>query len=309
MSALEGASSSSPSSYTQERLSNIYTLVPEIEEIEDRYIFLKLIGKSMPVCRPGLTYELDEILHKVDRFSNTAPPIATILKVQGYLFNGNWVTLIDSQTFIATQSPHIKEELSDLKEDLFWHAIVDNEVPAVINLTGVADGCDNYTAKEIGESKVRACTTGVVAIDTLLALDEQHEHYISTQHSLKIQKDGQEREALFTYIKVSEWVDFAATSVERLSALIDKIEKIRAQFEGKPILVHCRAGVGRTGTVIVACAIKALVAMGEIRSDNYKGYVSALLLSARDQRGKETVQKPEQFCLLLEYARTILASG
>jgi protein tyrosine phosphatase len=64
--------------------------------------------------------------------------------------------------------------------------------------------------------------------------------------------------------------------------------------------------VGRTGTLIVACAIKALVQNGEINGSNFKSYIAGLVLTLRDQRGPECVQREEQLTMLFEYARKLL---
>lgn len=298
-----------PSQFTIERFKFVDEEFPDIEGFDDRILFEVLRDKSLPKCRLSSFHKLDGVTHRLDRFSNTRPVAATMIKVQEFLFSGNDVTLLEDHPFISTQTPHEKDEDISLKEDLFWLTIMEKQSSAVVNLTGISDRCDSYTAKEVGESITRKGILDIEVTDTLLAEDSETEHYRSTQHVVKIRQDGTEKVRHFTYVKISDWEDCGATSIERLTALVNKVAEIRETAGNKPITVHCRAGVGRTGTFIVACAIKALTEAKTLHEENYKHYVAALVLAARDQRGPETVQRDAQLKLLLVYARSLLNSS
>jgi protein tyrosine phosphatase len=295
------------SAATADRLDYINRELPELDQEEDKIVFLRLVGRSKPNCRISLTYEINDKAHPIDRFNNNRPVEATMLKVNGYLFNANQVELLSGHPFIATQAPHSKLEAKLLMEELFWHSLVQTSTAAIFNLTSPEEGCDGYTPKQKGEEIVRLGPTGTNFLIKLEKIEEEQDAYKSSQHHLTIHEPDRTHSPYpFLYVKANEWRDFNATSLEKLDALVDKVEKIRSEFSGRAILVHCRAGVGRTGTLIVACAVKALIRAGEIKESNYKGYIASLVLAMRDQRGPECVQRVEQLVMLFDYARKLL---
>jgi protein tyrosine phosphatase len=104
------------------------------------------------------------------------------------------------------------------------------------------------------------------------------------------------------------WVDKAAVTEDILDKMIQVMEEM-----GDSILVHCNAGVGRTGTVLTAFFLKAFI-RGNIDRllkeddacayvDNYLVYVIAHL---RQQRGPKCVQTPDQFHLLRCYVSFLI---
>ena len=62
-------------------------------------------------------------------------------------------------------------------------------------------------------------------------------------------KDGREVRQV-THLQTKKWADLTAPEDTRI--MLDMVQAIRAisHARDKPILVHCSAGVGRTGTFI-----------------------------------------------------------
>ena len=69
--------------------------------------------------------------------------------------------------------------------------------------------------------------------------------------TLKLMKDGLEVRQV-THMQTKKWADLTAPEDTRI--MLDMVQAIRAiskaQDSPEPILVHCSAGVGRTGTFI-----------------------------------------------------------
>ena len=69
--------------------------------------------------------------------------------------------------------------------------------------------------------------------------------------TLKLMKDGKEVRQV-THLQTKKWADL--TAPEDTKIMLDMVQAIRAISNTKdspePILVHCSAGVGRTGTFI-----------------------------------------------------------
>ncbi len=67
-------------------------------------------------------------------------------------------------------------------------------------------------------------------------------------------------------------------------------------------MLHCSAGVGRTGTVSTAVAVLKGIKEGEITKENYLKVIDNIILKGRSDRGPLFVQKVEQYKLIIELA-------
>lgn len=87
-----------------------------------------------------------------------------------------------------------------------------------------------------------------------------------------------------------EWPDHGCPSGE--SQLINMIEKMAELHESSdsPVLVHCSAGVGRTGTIISVNYIRELIESAELESLD----LFELVMSLRKQRAS-MVQTQDQY--------------
>lgn len=108
---------------------------------------------------------------------------------------------------------------------------------------------------------------------------------------------------VYQYVKAETWRDSGRMPVKAFSMLVNNVVKIAK--EGIT-MVHCSAGVGRSGTLIVACAINALVKQKILTKDNRNETIAALVRAVRMQRGPLAVQTKDQMELLFDYANSEL---
>ncbi|XP_047377557.1 receptor-type tyrosine-protein phosphatase V-like isoform X3 [Sciurus carolinensis] len=145
------------------------------------------------------------------------------------------------QEFIATQGP-LKKTLED-----FWRLVWEQQVHIIVMLTvGMENGrvlCEHYWPAD--SSPV---THGHVTIH-LLAEESEHEW---TKREFQLQHDTQQKLRRVKQMQFTTWPDHSVP--EAPGSLLTFVELVReqarvAQGTG-PILVHCSAGVGRTGTFV-----------------------------------------------------------
>lgn len=120
----------------------------------------------------------------------------------------------------------------------------------------------------------------------------------------ELKRPGIEGGKLVTRYHFGAWPDTGAVEVKELQALVQTVEKLVPNTK-ESIWVHCRAGVGRTGTLIAALILKEQVGQGKITLENLKTKLGDLVLDLRSQRDAQVVQSPKQLKLLYEYGQSL----
>ncbi|GAB1285460.1 Receptor-type tyrosine-protein phosphatase V [Apodemus speciosus] len=145
------------------------------------------------------------------------------------------------QEIIATQGP-LKKTLED-----FWRLVWEQQVHVIIMLTvGMENGrvlCEHYWP-----ANPTPVTHGHITIH-LLAEESEDEW---TRREFQLQHGTEQKRRHVKQLQFTTWPDHSVP--EAPGSLLAFVELVREQVkatQGKgPILVHCSAGVGRTGTFV-----------------------------------------------------------
>ncbi|XP_076372995.1 tyrosine-protein phosphatase 69D-like [Tachypleus tridentatus] len=168
-------------------------------------------------------------------------PFEDSIKGSDYI-NANFVEGYHGRKmFICTQGP-LEHTVVD-----FWKMIWEHKVTVVVMLTGVEEHgkikCSKYWSDEQPKEVERLYTVNVTSITT-------YSDYIVRRFQVQLKKDGftDEREILQFHFVM--WKDFLAP--EQPSWLLRFIKRVNEHYvsDRGPLLVHCSAGVGRTGTFV-----------------------------------------------------------
>ncbi|XP_062621599.1 receptor-type tyrosine-protein phosphatase alpha-like [Saccostrea cucullata] len=184
---------------------------------------------------------------------------------------------VKERAYIAAQGPFNPKTLED-----FWTVIWQNDSTRIVMLTSLYEGdkmkCLKYwpdTDLDIGPYTIR--------LDTVDVYDNYILRYLIVY--------CQEEEKRVTQFHFTTWPDNSVP--EELTSLIcfRNLVKNGMMSSDGPIVVHCSAGIGRTGTFI---ALDYLLEEGAAEQTiDVKGYIAAL----RHQRGK-SIQTCEQYIFL-----------
>lgn len=225
----------------------------------------------------------------------------------GYI-NANYIHSFDglSRSYIATQGP-MKTTIEH-----FWRMVWQHGSTIVVMLTGLTEGgiqkCDRYWPGECGPSGSLVCESLTV---TLVSSQEVGAYVHSV---LEVCKHGEEslgsncRSRRVEHFWYRSWPDHGVP--EDPQGVLDMLREVRLSFTAQgggkerkpppPWVVHCSAGLGRTGTLILVDA-----GVQQLRSTG-RADVVALVQRLREDRGG-LVQTAEQVAfahraLLLEAA-------
>ena len=188
---------------------------------------------------------------------------------------------------LAMQYPQ-KESLEEL-----FNYVADNKINLIHNLASdddIAKPKNNLPEYFNFEGK---CTYGGVSVECLEKKQHQTGGLNHTEYKLEITKsDG--TKALVTVLHTKNWKDFGAVDVGDLKEIIN----LRKQLHGgkaEKTITHCRAGVGRTGTVISS---EAMTQYADLSAES-------AILGLRKCRNNKMVQTEKQAQLVFDLGESL----
>ncbi|XP_071820096.1 receptor-type tyrosine-protein phosphatase H-like isoform X3 [Apostichopus japonicus] len=228
------------------KLANFGVHLEEMEKDSD-YLFSEEYNDLRPVGKNQAddTAKLDCNKSK-NRFSNILPYDHTRVKLSpaedepgsDYINANYMVGSKSSREYIACQGP-----LQNTEEDM-WRMVWEQGASLIVMVTQLMEGnkikCHQYWCQE-GEGPVRYGDIIVKNIAT-----EQNDLWVVRKFSLT--KGPVTREVL--HFNFTAWPDHGVPeSADHLIKFVQAVRRVK-KTDGKPIVVHCSAGVGRTGTFI-----------------------------------------------------------
>jgi protein tyrosine phosphatase len=240
-------------------------------------------------------FKIEFVKHSLKscRFSNILCPSDTRVEVPGFsqgedstdaiYLHANYVTFED-QKFIATQYP--VEEATPL----FWMACQQSSL--ILDLTNKKDKMLlTYYPENINDPlNCGEFNVSLTQVQPIKAIDKTtlYLYHIKGTH------DGKVIDFFTSRIHYEAWGDHKGLNEDDLDKILEIIDCLRKEYPNLPVIVHCRAGQGRTGTVIVADALKQLILQKKINPSNLMEETQRLILDGRRQRGPNFVQEADQ---------------
>ncbi|XP_028968584.1 tyrosine-protein phosphatase non-receptor type 3 [Galendromus occidentalis] len=204
---------------------------------------------------------------------------------QSDYINANHVnmTLTGSNTvyrYIATQGPK-SSTVSD-----FWQLILEQGIRQIVMLTTLQEGdmikCFKYWPEEGTKMKDLLGSWSIQQVGM-----SQEDAWIQRQFEVKNEKTGEERHV--THLQYVKWPDHGVPQDSQdFVDFVHLVREFRAEAPIAPVVVHCSAGVGRTGVFIMMETAMGLIEEGQaVRPQQ-------LLQIMREQR-PSLVQTESQF--------------
>lgn len=231
---------------------------PSINGFDEEYYFIEM--KTSHLVTDGNLYQhaLSPVNRADNRYTNVLPPDATRVKLKEIpgkegsdYINANWISGLipgSERGYVATQGPLHKPLQSTLAS--FWRMIWEIDASVIVMLTKEVengrDKCDRYWPEEdcplnIGAYKISLISTklGNELVERTMEIQNLDEHATRTVYQ-------------FQYIA---WPDHGLpTGTHAFLDLAHKVDTVNTN--NGPIVVHCSAGIGRSGTF---CAVHMTV--------------------------------------------------
>ncbi|XP_065945289.1 receptor-type tyrosine-protein phosphatase epsilon [Magallana gigas] len=224
--------------------------------------------------------------------------------------NANYIDGIGQENvYIATQGPK-QNTVND-----FWFMVWQENVTQIVMLTNLMEGIKNKCVKYWPD--LEASMDCVMF--TLITIDERrYAHYVIRR--LKMTHNLQNRNKTVTHYHYTSWPDHGVPDPLCLLLFHNHVTRTKYISDRGPTIVHCSAGVGRTGTYIAVDAmyheiqmnIKINIAefvknMREKRMNmvqTYKQYKTVYLTLHEMFKAQTTIENTTEFLQKLEAAKT-----
>ncbi|KAL5022478.1 hypothetical protein ScPMuIL_001633, partial [Solemya velum] len=198
--------------------------------------------------------------------------------------NANYIDGCESERdYIASQGPK-----PDTLEDT-WRMVVQEKCGKIVMLTNLLEGkskkCERYWPLP-GEN----VTYGDITLT--LASEEERSFYTIRTINVRDTTDKKRETMNVQQFHFTAWPDHGVADPRQLVVFHRRVTQTNTSFSG-PLLVHCSAGIGRTGTFI---GLDALVTNGRVNKRiDISGYVAKMRRNRMNM-----VQTAAQFQLLHE---------
>ncbi|XP_046571689.1 receptor-type tyrosine-protein phosphatase T-like [Haliotis rubra] len=189
----------------------------------------------------------------------------------------------NDKSYIAAQAPK-EQTLND-----FWRMIWEQNCGKIVMLTNLVEKtkvkCERYW------NTTKPLQAGVFTVT--VAREEKRSHWVIREFMVQNKETRHTKTVL--HFHFTAWPDHGVPEVTSLMEFVWGVRKTKSSLQG-PLLVHCSAGIGRTGTYI---SIDYSMDRGQSEQKlDVFGYVSEL----RAQR-KDMIQTHEQYkCVHLALA-------
>lgn len=253
---------------------------------EERFTKVRLISEELPTIARNLVQ---------GRFNDVRCPFLTHLSVNDKPLHANHIYFGEDLHVICAQAP-----VQDKTEALFWRAVMQttNHIIDLTNSTDYGKGVTPYFPKDSSEIYSKDCIEVKILteekIEEKVDSDEEKPFlkYVKTTYKIS---DGFKKRRI-TRLNYVAWPDHGALPPTEFEELIQRVHGCQGQQqEHQPPFIHCRAGVGRTGTLAVGMAALQMIKKEQITSENYLDKIDLLILAGRYQRGKLFVQTKDQY--------------
>jgi len=202
-----------------------------------------------------------------------------------------------SVSYIAAQAPPAAAF------DSFWRMILEQRTAVVLMLTKLKESEREKASKYWPEYHQGGKLYGTVFVRPLADPVKEHDATIRT---FELFTSGSTKEDVpanclkITHISYDGWPDFGVPKeFSSFSFLFSLYRNIRQNYTDTPVLLHCSAGIGRTGTFIVIDQIVDQVEASG-KDPNFPINVFNMLWALRQQR-HGMVQTSDQFSFIYQF--------
>jgi protein tyrosine phosphatase len=244
-------------------------------------------------------YNTSDQMESAARFAGIKPPLHTaVILSNNKPIHANHVVVGNRVLGIATQAP----TANTLHE--FWQMVSEQKTQLIVNLTNAKDKTNraipDYLPTDIYQHPDRQFS---VESDEPLHVSFNDTPSIVKETYKVVDANG---ERPLVSLHFTEWPDHEVISVKELQDLVKQVQGSLDEFgaNSSPI-VHCTAGVGRSGTLLSALSLQKDFNEQKLTKSNCDNIVLKTIAGGKQTRGGQFVQSAAQARLVAEFAHSL----
>ncbi len=166
---------------------------------------------------------------------------------------------------------------------------------------------NSVNIKEVLGLEMKFGSMLVIFENKTLVLGKEDDSVKTVRYNYIVKEGATGVEKNVSRLNFEGWEDYSGTSVDKLMELVEYVDAtIENEFPGTIPIVHCRAGVGRTGTFVTARILMHLYKSGKLDKANFIETLFKIILKGREERGPMFVQRDSQLQTLIELGKKLL---
>ena len=243
---------------------------------------------------------------ELDRYSDIKPYKYNIIEINkknkekpNKYINASPINIINPTYFIATQAPKPKTV------DDFWTMIDEQDSNVILMLCNLEEAgkkkCEDYWGERNKENKIE--TENYIIESKIKENDDQ---YIIREINF-LNKSTNVKKTI-NQIHYVKWPDHGVPETKDgkvFEAFHEIIKKVNEFRNNKPIIIHCSAGVGRTGTFISMYYLEKEI-INQKNEQIIKFNIFNLVRKIKEMR-LNMVQTVDQYKFIYEYVKYLLS--
>ncbi len=221
------------------------------------------------------------------------------------IIHANELAMPDGNTYIASHYPRSPE-------NFYKVAVMDGGL--IVNLLQEKEAENyQYYPKEVGDSKTYGdCTVKNIDVQNVGVSDaDGNPGSELVLYKLEITIPDRDNACTLQVLHYNQWVDFGVPENSPNSPIENLFKKVDKYGNAKPTIVHCRGGIGRTGTFITSRTNRKLIDQALKKSERWTGedivkHTIENINIGRKGRDKNYVQTFGQLNFVLQSTRDYL---
>ncbi len=206
------------------------------EEIKNEFLLLKKLIDNDEKHYSKLVEESDK-----NRYCDIRPYIYNKVPLSNNNYiNASFINIPNEHSFIATQGP-LDTTISD-----FWEMIIDYNIMVIVMLCNTIEGnnnkCSEYWNKQLIEKD------NLFVLKNITLIDSKFQNLIIRE--IEIQKNGNWEIKKVFHFQFIGWPDHDVPDEKYVYDTFLYLFKQINEKKSNTTVVHCSAGVGRTGTFL-----------------------------------------------------------